>query len=72
MDALADLARSATREGNPVGAEQRCDRVLTGLARQRDDDVAVLAIGRCHETVADTAMGTVSSGRYLPGTAKHS
>jgi hypothetical protein len=49
MDKLAALASEAwLREAGT--AEHLCDHVLTGLTRERDDDVAVLAIRRLPTT----------------------
>jgi serine/threonine-protein kinase RsbW len=49
MDKLAALASEAShREAGT--AEHLCDHVLTGLTRERDDDVAVLAIRRLPTT----------------------
>ncbi len=43
-EGMAELARSAA--DGPAEVEQLCDRLLAGLAADRDDDVAILAIRR--------------------------
>lgn len=43
-EGMIELARSAA--GGPSDPEQLCDRLLAGLAADREDDVAILAIRR--------------------------